>query len=373
MATKQILFLRGFREAESTSTTLHADGLISALQKCPATEFLGNEFAPEMLLPSWLRGKWGMRFARYCLYPFQVPPYQTDTVTHLLDHSYAHLFYTRNTNKTIVTVTDLIPVLWWKGLLPVLSKKGIPITVLYSLYALKRATHIVTISSNTKNDLVKLIGCDPSKISVVYLGIDSIFKPYDTELKNTIRDHLFGSESKKIILITGSQFYKNHETALKTVASLLTNGLKNIYLVKTGNPTQDWLNLVKKYDLEKNVINIGFIPREQMPDLYNAVDVLLFPSLYEGFGWPPLEAMACGTPVVSSNAASLPEVIGEAGIMHEPYDYVGFAATIKKLFFDDEYYRYFVKQGLKQAKRFNWEETARQVFAIYENVLNTNS
>ena len=142
---------------------------------------------------------------------------------------------------------------------------------------------------------------------------------------------------------------------MKTIASLLENGLKNIYLVKTGNPTQDWLDLVKKYELEKNVINIGFIPRAQMPDLYNAVDVLLFPSLYEGFGWPPLEAMACGTPAVTSNVASLPEIMGDIDTMCDPFDIFGFAQKIQALFNDEEYRQRIIQQGIAQSAKFTWD------------------
>ena len=365
MSIKHILLLSGFQEGESTSTALHTDGLSGVLRNYEPDEIVVKEFAPKM--PAWLQSKWGMRFARYILYPLQATQPE-GAITHILDHGYAHLLYTRNPDKTIVTVTDLMPVLWWKGLLPVQSKKGIPITVLYSLYALNRATHIITISSNTKNDLVKWIGCDPSKISVVYLGVDSIFKPYNTELKSAVRNQLFGSEPKKLILITGSQFYKNHETALKTIVYLLANGLKNIYLVKTGNLTRDWLELVKKYNLEKNVINLGFIPREQMPDLYNAVDILFFPSLYEGFGWPPLEAMACGTPAVTSNAASLPEVMGDIDTMCDPFDTIGFAQKIRALLNDEEYRQWIIQQGIARSEKFNWEDTAKQVINVYNLV-----
>jgi glycosyltransferase involved in cell wall biosynthesis len=367
MANPNVLFLRGFKEIEPASTAIIADGLLRSLQKYAATEIVGNVFTPKMLLPSWLKGVWPTRFARFFLYPLQVP-HQTEIVTHLLDYSYAHILYFHKPDQTIVTVTDLMPVLWWKGLLPVKTKKSIPVTVLYSLYALKRAAHIIAISSNTKNDLVRLIGCDPSKISVVYLGVDEIFRPYDISVKNSLRNQLFGREPKKIILITGSQFYKNHETALKTVSSLLANGMNDIYLVKTGNPSRVWLDLVKKYELERNVINVGFVPRAQLPDLFNAVDILLFPSLYEGFGWPPLEAMACGTPAVTSNVASLPEVMGNINTMCDPFDSDGFAQKIQTLFIDTEHRQRIIRQGIDQSAKFNWDNTAREVISIYKGI-----
>ena len=181
-----------------------------------------------------------------------------------------------------------------------------------------------------------------------------------------------GRIPKKIILITGGQFYKNHETALKTFRLLLEKGIGNTYLVKTGKPSLDWLELVKKYQLENRVINIGFIPRERMPDLYNAADILFFPSLYEGFGWPPVEAMACGTPAVTSNGGSLPEVMGSIDSMCDPLDTNGFATKIQALLENDDYRQHIIQQGIAQAGKFTWENTARQLIDVY-NLVDTAS
>jgi glycosyltransferase involved in cell wall biosynthesis len=106
-----------------------------------------------------------------------------------------------------------------------------------------------------------------------------------------------------------------------------------------------------------------------MVDLYNSVDCLLFPSLYEGFGWPPLEAMACGAPVVTSNVASLPEVVGEAGLMREPGDVEGLAASVRAVLEDADLRKNLTERGLVRAKSFTWERHATQIIQAYEELV----
>ncbi len=366
MPTKQLLLLCDFMEDYRTSMAIYASSFSVALQNYAAGRIVVNQFIPQM--PHWLQSQWGMRFARYIIYPLQAPK-TLDSIIHIMDHGYAHLAYMGHPNRTVVTVHDLIPLLLWKGQIPGSLKKRIPFLVLYSLYALRSVKYIVAISSNTKKDLVKWLGIKPSKISIIYLGVDAIFKPYNRQAKAFVREKMFGAETKKIILITGSQYYKNHETALKTVTQLRAAGRQDLILAKTGQPTPEWLELVKKYGLESVVVNLGFMPRAEMPDLYNAVDVLFFPSLYEGAGLPPLEAMACGTPAVTSNAASLPEMMGEIDLMCDPLDSLGFAQKIEHLLADVSYYQQKVEEGCLQAAKFTWESTARQMFAVYQQLL----
>ncbi len=105
-----------------------------------------------------------------------------------------------------------------------------------------------------------------------------------------------------------------------------------------------------------------------MTGLYNSVDCLLFPSLHEGFGWPPLEAMACGTPAVTSNVASLPEVMGSMDTMCDPFDSIGFTQKIQRLLNDEEYRQRIIQQGIAQSAKFTWEDTAKQVIGVYNLV-----
>ena len=116
------------------------------------------------------------------------------------------------------------------------------------------------------------------------------------------------------------------------------------------------------------MILTGYVPYEDLPALYGAADVFVYPSIYEGFGLPPLEAMACGTPVITGNRASLPEVIGEAGLMVDPFDPDFFADALERLIFDRLLRAEMFALGLDQAANFSWDAMARQTLAIYHEV-----
>jgi len=139
-----------------------------------------------------------------------------------------------------------------------------------------------------------------------------------------------------------------------------------------GNPGRDHLELVRtvrKLGMDEEVIFTGYISHHQMPLVYQAADLFVFPSLYEGFGLPILEAMACGTPVVSSNAASLPEVVGRAGILVDPYDANEMARAMCRVLSDKSLAQDLVKKALKQSKRFSWVQTAKETLAIYKKAM----
>jgi len=141
-----------------------------------------------------------------------------------------------------------------------------------------------------------------------------------------------------------------------------------IKLVKVGQMGAEETRLVRELGLDGVVLNLPNVSRSQLPDIYNLVDCLLFPSHYEGFGWPPLEAMACGTPVVASNAGSLPEVIGDAGIMCEPDNIEALARSIHDLLTVSALSEEFIQRGLLRAKRFTWQETVRKTLDVYERM-----
>jgi glycosyltransferase involved in cell wall biosynthesis len=170
------------------------------------------------------------------------------------------------------------------------------------------------------------------------------------------------------VLVTGSQFYKNHGAAVLACARLRSMYPKPLQLLKLGPPTAEFKAAVQNFGLEDITHYLVGVSGNHLPALYNSIDILLFPSLYEGFGWPPLEAMACGTPVVASNAASLPEAIGDAGLMCSPHDPDGLAQAMYALLTDDDLRLAVIERGLVRASLFEWEKVARQTLAVYELV-----
>lgn len=154
--------------------------------------------------------------------------------------------------------------------------------------------------------------------------------------------------------------------------SELKKKLKNVRLVQIGNDPLVYKGLVKQLGLEQNVNFLGYITEEEQIKWYNSADLFVFPSFYEGFGLPPLEAMACGCPVITSNAASLPEVVGDAGIMVDPQDNQALTEAMHKVLTDKNLALEMSKKSLERAKHFSWEKTAKGIFGVYQEIFRAN-
>jgi glycosyltransferase involved in cell wall biosynthesis len=240
-----------------------------------------------------------------------------------------------------------------------------------------RATHIVADSQATARDLAELYAVPAEKITVIYSGVDDRFTP--AEPQHTPGDAAvrvrYGIGTAPFIISVGTmQRRKNHLTLVRAFAQLLTRrGLPNdVRLVIAGGKGwlyDDVLTEVEKLGLTERVRFIGFVDDDDLPGLYRAAAVLAFPSLYEGFGIPPLEAMACGTPVVTSNVSSLPEVVGEAGLMVAPLDVEGLATALHCALSDDAWRQQAVRHGIERARQFTWQRAAQQLLAVYDRVL----
>jgi glycosyltransferase involved in cell wall biosynthesis len=368
---KNVTLLRDFSEDNRTSMNIYADQLAVHLQAVKGNPFRITEFTPKLSgRTHWIPGKGNlrMRYARYFDYPNQVKKLNGD-LFHILDHGYAHLMGKLNPSRVIITVHDLIPLLAGRGLIPGVKLKRRNWLSEYSVRYLKKARKIITVSQNTRDDLVNYAGCDPESIKTIYSGLDTVFQPASASRRKEYRAELGLPDSDtKLVLITGQDYYKNQETSLRVMEQLQKKYNSRIRLVCLGRQTAEWQGTLKKSSFKDQVIHFHFLPHEKVSHLYNSVNCLLFPSWYEGFGWPPAEAMACGIPVVTSNAASLPEVVGKEGLTFEPGNVEGMVNAVERLFEDKSFREYQIARGLENVKRFDWNKNSASVLEVYKEI-----
>lgn len=236
----------------------------------------------------------------------------------------------------------------------------------------KRADYIVADSQATKNDLFSLYGIGESKVEVLLSGVDSRFKPQkDANVLMTTRMRYKIGTAPYIISVGTVQPRKNYGRLIQALAQLRAAGYE-IDLVIAGG--RGWLEdpiyeTIKTTKMEAHVHFIGFADEADLPALYSGAFCCAFPSLYEGFGLPVLEAMACGVPVVTSNVSSLPEVAGDAAITVDPYDLDAIVAALKSLLDDYSLCEGYVQKGFERAKQFTWDKSAEHLRSIYSRLL----
>jgi len=267
--------------------------------------------------------------------------------------------------KTVVTLHDLVFEYFPEHRGDKLSQYYLNRTKL----AIEKSKKIIAVSESTKNDLIKNLNVNPDKIGVIYEGVNKNFHPIEdkTLLDKKISKYL---ATRKYILSVGTLEPRKNLVKLVKAYALLPNPIKRKYkLVLTGK--QGWNNselekTISNLNLKDKILKTGYIPDEDLPYLYAGASVFVYPSLYEGFGLPPLEAMACGVPVVTSNISSLPEVVGEAGLKVNPYKEEEIALAIKKILVWEKLATSLRQKSLERAKVFSWEKTARETVKIYK-------
>lgn len=216
---------------------------------------------------------------------------------------------------------------------------------------------ILTVSEFSKKEIVDWLKCDKDKVIVTYNGVDDKFKLIeDISELNKVKNK-YNLPDKFVLYIGNLKPHKNVETLIKAMG-LVDNGIK---LVINGKANKSVGKLINKFNLYDKVKFIGYVDDKDLPVLYSLASIFVFPSLYEGFGLPALEAMACGCPVVCSNTSSLPEVVGDIGKKFEPEDYKQLSELIKKVLNES-----CDKQKLiERSKLFSWEKTCNETLKIY--------
>lgn len=269
-----------------------------------------------------------------------------------------NLSFLKSGKRRIITCLDLIPLIMPGSLLEKYWRR-----ILYS--GLKKADHIISISQATKDDLVRIYRISPDKITPIMLGVSPEYHPRD---KTECRQKLALSVKDKIILHVGTPApRKNFITVLKAFDQLV-KVRQDIMLLKVGRISKTEQDYILRNDLSGRVLVRDNIKGDDLPRYFAGADILTFPSLYEGFGLPVLEAMASGCPVITSNTTSLPEVAGDAGIMIDPTDQESLKNRILEVLKNSRLSEELNQKGLLRAKTFTWENTAENTLAVYSAI-----
>lgn len=270
--------------------------------------------------------------------------------------------------KLIVIINDLIPLLF-----PEYQKlKSFPRRIYFKnlgRQAARRADKIVTISHHSKKDILEVFQIPEEKIRVIYLSVEDKYQPVAANLEKVACK--YGIRKKFIFYFGNFNPHKNVKTLIQTYYSL-PDEVKSEYLLVLGGRRDRYCmeleRMVRHLKIVEKVVFTGFIAEEDLPSIYSAASLFAFPSFYEGFGLPPLEAMACGTPLITSNTTSLPEVVGEAGILVDPYKVDEIKAAIVKVLTDSKLRNDLIEKGLERSKQFTPEKTTDQILEIFAEV-----
>jgi glycosyltransferase involved in cell wall biosynthesis len=229
-----------------------------------------------------------------------------------------------------------------------------PLIRLYYGTALKRACHravrILTVSEFTRMQIVDWSGVPPDKVFNVGCGVDPAYQPGDNS---------YGLSSPYLLCVSNRKRHKNESRVVEAFArASLPRGIR---LVFTGKPSADLATFIERCGVSARVDFVGVVPEEKLPSLYRGAEALIFPSLYEGFGLPVVEAMACGTPVVTANTTAMPEVAGDAALFVDPTSVEQIAEAMEKIVSDTSLRRELREKGLARVAQFSWTNTAARV------------
>lgn len=272
----------------------------------------------------------------------------------------------RRNYKSVITVHDLAFLLYPQFMTAEAARYYGQID-----HAVRNTDHIIAVSKATKQDLISYLGVPSEKITVIYEGSNPAYKRIDRQEARAFCEKRWGLDANFIFLISTIEPRKNVPTLLRAYKLLRNDYKRREKLVLAGS--KGWLfeevdETIKSLKLEEDVILIGRVQDISVNYLYNAASMLVFPSFYEGFGLPPLEAMTCGTPVIVSKIKVMPEVVGDAALLIDPHDEADLAIAMHRLLTDAHLRAELIDKGLKRAAKFSWEQAARETLAVYHKV-----
>lgn len=353
---------------------VYADGLISGL-KCVRPNWTISEYHPAIKFSRPEEFRWfdGVKkyYEQYWHYPSELNRIEAD-VFHVIDHSDGYLsrWLRRRDRLNVVTCHDLINLAQpdvFKGCarFPWMSMA----LWKWAVEGMHQANRVITVSAYTKQDTIKYLGIADQDITVIPNAVDKAFQPLPSDHIQSIRRR-YNLPAKTFCLfnIGSSNPRKNILAILAAVAELKKKDIP-VHFLKAGvdfNPEQK--QFIQSHELAASTTYVGQVDETALIELYNAADCLLAPSLYEGFGFTLLEAMASGTPVITANVTAMPEVAGDAAILVNPLNVEEIAQAVRRLYAHLDQRETLVSKGLERSSQFTWENTAEQVARVYEQV-----
>jgi glycosyltransferase involved in cell wall biosynthesis len=273
---------------------------------------------------------------------------------------------TRRGTRTLLTVHDLSFARDPESAVPVLRaylNQVVPRSV-------ARASHVLADSQATRADLIELYGTPPEKISVLYSGVNEVFQPVrDPAMLQAVRGRYALGPAPFILAVGTLQPRKNYARLIQAFALLREPDLRLVIAGGRGWLYDSIFAEVDRLGLGQRVLFPGFVADPDLPALYSAASVLAYPSTYEGFGLPILEAFACGTPVVTSTASSLPEVAGQAALLVAPTDTDALAQALRIALSDTAVRTRLIEAGQERARLFSWDKSARALLSLYHHLV----
>jgi glycosyltransferase involved in cell wall biosynthesis len=289
-------------------------------------------------------------------------------VFHVVDHGFAHVSRWLPADRTVVTCHDLMALRTVLGQTGMQSRNITVARFRWSVGHMRRAAHVVCDSTATRDDVVNFLRVEPAKTSVIALGVERRFRQFDPGARRAVRRRLGLDDAQVVVgnVSTGAE-YKNPAGALRTLRALRDRGVPAL-LLRTGRGfTPAHRELQQRLGLDPFVIERGIVDEDELVATYNACDVLLHPSYWEGFGWPPLEAMSCGVPVVTSTAPSLLEVTDGSGLTASADDHAALAAQVIRAL-EPGTAEELRRGGLKRAEELRWSTSIEKLLDLYARV-----
>lgn len=266
--------------------------------------------------------------------------------------------------KKVLTVYDLV----WHYYPETMDWYNLLVSKLIFKRSIKSADHIITISEATASALGEILNVPADKITVAYPAADG-YTPLDKVASSEYISQKYGVNKNYMLTVSTVEPRKNLITLLNVFAKLKSSDFQLLIAGASGWKTSAIYLRYKELGLSENEVKfLGYVPDEDMNRLYSGARLFVFPSVYEGFGIPPLEAMASGTPVIVSNSSSLPEVVGDAGVLLDPYDADAWRAAISVIMSDIYMQDEMIEKGLKRAGLFSWESSVRKTLMIFERL-----